>query len=187
MVFQALAAKLSPAIAAGIAAVVIGTGAHASIEAQTPSISESGANCSRQGASVVCDSLFDGSKLLYPGAPPLTRSLSLTYAGPRVAMLGGLFLSEFTSRAAQSSSLCTAADPAAGFELTVTASGRTIYGGSLSDFAAEHSDSGHVLSLRDGWRPGESVPVTLAVTMPDWVGNEYEGCASAATFAWFAE
>jgi hypothetical protein len=167
--------------------MTLATGAHNLIDNSTPTLTEVGAHCKPTSAGVVCDSLFDGSQPLYPGAPPITRTVTLTYQGSQKAGVGGLYIGSFVSRSATSAPLCTAADPAAGFELSVAADGQSLYQGSLSDFAAAHSDASNLLPLRSSWRSGESVAVTLAVTMPRSAGNEFMGCVSAADFIWTAE
>jgi hypothetical protein len=192
MVHAAVVLKLAASGAAIGAAILAGT-AHAGFVTSPPTLTQSGPGCTQSASSQVCGSLFGAGAPLVPGGPGTTRTVTLTYSGSAASSAAGLYLQGFQTRTASSASTCTAADPATKLDLTVKENGRTVYQGTLSDFAALHSTSAGRLVLAgatgqdDHFNPGDRVAVTLAVALDRSAGNADMGCVSATDFVWFAE
>jgi hypothetical protein len=135
----------------------------------------------------VSGSLFDGSRVLYPGSPAEARTTTLTYTGGATAGVVGLYLENYQARGPQSASLCTAADPGQGYEIAISGDGVQLYQGTLANFAAGHSSSQDLLAVPGTWTSGSSHTVTIAVEMPRADGNEYMACSPATDFVWLAQ
>jgi len=188
----AVAVKLAASGAAIGAAILAGT-AHAGFVSSPATLTQSGPGCSQSASSQVCGNLFAAAGPMAPGGPALSRTVTLTYSGSAASTEAGLYLQGFQSRTAGSAATCTAADPASRLDLTVSEGGQTLYQGTLSDFAAEHSDPAGRLALTgaagrpDTFNPGDRVNVTLAIGLDRSAGNEYMGCSSTTNFVWIAE
>jgi hypothetical protein len=181
------------AIVAGLAAAAIAVNAQAAFAGTAPSLTESGPGCITSSAGQVCGDLFAGSAPLAPGGPAAIRQAILTFTGSHASSSAGLFLGGFTSRGAASNPLCTASDPGSKFDFTVAAGGKVLYRGTLTGFAAAHSDPATRLQLpgaaglADRWAPGDTVTVELAMTLDQSADNSFMGCTTDAVFTWFAE
>ena len=192
MVHGAVAVKLAASGAAIGAAILAGT-AHAGFVSTPPTLTESGPGCTQTASSQVCANLFGAGAPLVPGAPGSSRTVTLSYAGSGPSGAAGLYLQGFQTRTAASALTCTESDPAAKLDLTVSEGGRTLYQGSLSDFAAIHSDPAGRLVLAgatgrdDQFNPGDQVAVTVTVALDRGAGNADMGCVSTTDFVWFAE
>lgn len=192
MVKGAVVLKLAASGAAIGAAILAGT-VHAGFVTTPATLTQSGPGCSQSASSQVCGDLFPAAGPMTPGGPALSRTVTLTYSGSAASTEAGLYLQGFQSRTAASALTCTAADPASKLDLTISQGGRTLYQGSLSDFAAAHSDPADRFALAgtsgrpDSWNPGDKVDASLAVGLDQSAGNEYMGCTSTTDFIWFAE
>ena len=170
------------AIIAGLAAAIIAVNAQAAFAGAAPTLSASG------GAD-----LFAGAGILAPGGPAVVRQAVVTFTGSAPSRAAGLYLANFQSRAATSAPACTAGDPGAKFDFTVSERGRLLYAGTLAGFASTHFDPATRLALpgRGGlvnrWAPGDRVTVDLAVSLDGSADDSDMGCTSAAQFDWFAE
>ena len=188
----AAAIKLAASGAAIGAAILAGT-AHAGFVTAPPSLTQSGPGCSQSASSQVCGNLFTAAGPMVPGGPALSRTVTLAYSGSAASTEAGLYLQGFQSRTADSAATCSAADPASKLDLTISEGGSTLYQGSLSDFAAAHSDPAGRFALAgatgrpDTFNPGDRVDVSLAIGLDRSAGNEFMGCLSTTDFVWFAE
>jgi hypothetical protein len=192
MVKGAFAVKLAASGAAIGAAILAGT-AQAGFVTTPATLTQPGPGCSQAASSQVCGNLFAAGASLVPGGAATSRTVTLTYSGSAASGAAGLYLQGFQTRTAASAPTCTAIDPAAKLDLTVAENGRTLYEGTLSDFAAIHSDPAGRLVLAgatgrdDHFNPGDRVAVTLSIALDRSAGNAYMGCASTTDFVWFAE
>jgi hypothetical protein len=177
IVLHLVAAIKLGATAVGVAsALVLGASAPAGIVNGPPHLESS-----------VSGSLFDGSQVLYPGAPAQARTTTLTFSGSATAGVVGLFAQNYQPQGPAALALCTAPDPGNGYDLTVSSDGASVYQGTLAAFAAGHAGSQDVLALPGTWKSGSSHAVTISVSMPKTDGNEYMGCSPTTDFVWFAE
>jgi hypothetical protein len=177
LVLHLVAAIKLGATAIGVAsALVLGASAQAGIVYGHPHLQSS-----------VSGSLFDGSQVLYPGAPAQVRTTTLTFSGSATAGVVGLFAQNYQPEGPAALALCTAADPGKGYDLTVSSDGAAVYQGTLAAFATGHAGSQDVLALPGTWKSGSSHAVTISVSMPKTDGNEYMGCSPSTDFVWFAE
>lgn len=181
------------AIVAGLAAAVVAVSAHASFSGGAPTLTQGGPGCTPIAGGQTCGNLFAGGGPLAPGGPAESSRVVLTYSGSSESRATGLYLERFASRGAGSGATCTAADPASKFDLTVSAGGQTLYQGTLAAFAAAHLDPALRLALPgrsghlDRWAPGDTVPVTLSVSLEGSADDSYMGCSTDSQFTWFAE
>ncbi|HVD02241.1 MAG TPA: hypothetical protein VNG93_14050 [Candidatus Dormibacteraeota bacterium] len=181
------------AVVAGLAAAVIAVNAQAAFTAGVPTLTQTGPGCTAVRGGQTCGDLFAGAGVMAPGGPAEVRQAVLTYNGSAPSTATGLYLEHFASRGAASAPVCTAADPASKFDFTVSADGQVLYQGNLASFAAAHSDPSTRLSLPGGsgrldhWAPGDTVAVTLAVSLDRSADNAYMGCSTDTQFTWFAE
>ena len=176
------------AIVAGLAAAVIAVNANAGFTSGAPMLTATGEGCSAQA----CSDLFAGAGPLAPGVP-VVRQVRLTYSGPAPSREAGLFFSGYVSRSGGSSRACTAVDPGAQFDFTVSQGAAVLYRGTLAGFAAAHHDAATRLALAgpagtaDRWSPGDSTTLTMAVALDRSAGNSLMGCTVDTQFSWFAE
>jgi len=137
--------------------------------------------------------LFAGASALAPGGAALISDAIVTFTGQRASRAAGLYFSSFASRGRASQPTCTAADPAAKFDFTVSEDDALLYQGTLADFAAAHRDPASRLPLAgrggvfDRWAPGDTMTVSLAVALDRSADNSLMGCTTDTRFAWFAE
>ena len=176
MLHLVAATKLAATGAALVTGLFLAATAHAGIVPSQPKLESS-----------VSGSLFDGSKVLYPGSPAETRTTTLTYSGGAAAGVVGLYLQNYQAHGPQSASLCTAADPGQGYDIAISGDGVQLYDGTLADFAAGHSSSQDLLAVPGSWTSGTSHTVTIAVAMPRGDGNEYMTCSPTTDFVWLAQ
>jgi hypothetical protein len=192
MVQGAFAVKLAASGAAIGAAILAGT-AHAGFVTTPATLTQSGPGCTQSASSQVCGNLFAAGAQLVPGGAGTSRTVTLTYSGSAASGAAGLYLQGFQTRTDASAPTCTAPDPAAKLDLTVSEGGRTVYEGTLSDFAAAHSDPATRLALagaagrEDHFNPGDRVAVTLTIALDRSASNAYMGCDSTTDFVWFAQ
>ena len=139
-------------------------------------------DCVSPTRQAACATLFDGSAGLFPGGPAIERSLTVTWHGNgHAASAFGLFVDNFTSHDARSQAGCTAADPAARLDLSVSQDGTVLYAGTLSEFARDHGSAPHALpAQRDSGR------FSIAVSLDRAADNSYMGCVSTADLVWTA-
>ena len=131
-------------------------------------------------------SLF-GSQLYLPGGPDQIDTYRLRLGGPVDSTRAGLYVTNFDSRAAGSSPVCTAPDPSAGFDITITEGGDQLYQGTLSALAQAHSSPQSLLPLASGHLARGSVTtVSVALHLDQAAGNDYMGCSVSASLAWYA-
>jgi hypothetical protein len=181
------------AVVAGLAAAVVAVNAQAAFSGGVPTLTQSGSGCTTVAGGQTCGDLFAGAGRLAPGGPAEVRQAVLTFNGSSSSRSAGLYLEHFASRGAGSAPVCTAADPASKFDFTVSAEGQTLYQGTLAGFAATHVDPASRLALPGGsgrldrWAPGDTVAVTLSVSLDRSADNSYMGCSTDTQFTWFAE
>ncbi len=127
-----------------------------------------------------------GSDQIFPSEAPLAPGQVAT-SWVQVARRGGgsrhrlgLYLSRYSSRAADSSPLCTATDPADRVNLMVGSDSGPIYDGTLSDFAAKHGSASSPLRLDIVTQE----TLTFRMGLDPSSGNSYMGCRSVADLAW---
>lgn len=158
-------------------------------------IAGSAGDCPAPVSNAVCAALFHGGPPLYPGGPAQTASVTVGYHAGQATSAFGLYLPNLVSHAAQSSPLCSAADPASMLDLDIQQGGRTVYTGTLSAFGTAHHDPAsmfHLAGGRDGsgaldrWQNGDQSTFTISVSLDRAAGNAYMGCVSAADIAWLA-
>ena len=143
-------------------------------------------DCSAPVRDGACASLFHGGPPLWPGGPAEVASVTLGYHGGASSRFG-VYLAHFVSRDRRSSATCQADDPAARLTLTILdSSGRSLYSGHLSDFAAAHHDAPSLFRL-PALRDGQEVTYTLTVALDAAADNAYMGCSTATDIAWLAE
>lgn len=184
----AIAARVVGSVAAlAVAAIAAGSSAQASFHPGAVSLTATAAGCSPAATGSECSRLFDGGQVLFPGSAPITRSITVSYAGDRSSTEAGLYLTHFTSRATRSGAGCTAADPGSMLTLTVSLGGTVLYEGTLSAFAATHADPTTLVTINGGrLNPGQAVTLTMSIAMNRAADNSYMGCASDTNFAWYA-
>jgi hypothetical protein len=114
------------------------------------------------------------SAIMVPGVLQ-TKKLKVSYngSGGRLAIR----LGRYSAKAADSSPLCRAADPADKIDLRIEQDGRLVFDGTLSEFAGV---AGAELSTSR-----DSV-VTFTYGLDGSAGNAYMGCRSAADLVWEA-
>lgn len=130
--------------------------------------------------------LFDGSRLLMPGGPPIIHGERVRLDGPAKARSAGFYITGFRSRTPDSSPLCRATDPASKLILRVVEGRRLLVEQTLSRLAAIHHSPPTMLRLAGGWSPGTVRSFVVSVRLDASAGNEYRGCVSGADFTWFA-
>ena len=155
-------------------------GALSTVLSPRPSVSVSGGYpCTEQGATA-CGAIFpavDGP--LSPGVAR-RRTVTATFSNARVR---GLYLTGFASRAAGSSALCTAADPAAAVTLKIEGAPGLLYSGTLSDFGRAHGSTASMLPLPTG---SDTQVLRFTAGYSPSAGAPYMGCVSSGDFAWYA-
>ena len=160
------------------------TGALAGDDAGLTNVTGGPGDCSAPTAHATCAPLFDGHQQLYPGRGE-SRSVQVAYHGRRAAEVG-LYVDNFTAKAAGSLGFCQAVDPASMLDVEITRSGQPVYSGTLSDLAARHGAAIEMIDL-GRWDGGRSASFTFTVTLDQAADNSYMGCTSTADFVWIAE
>ncbi|HUZ89026.1 MAG TPA: hypothetical protein VMU49_04275 [Candidatus Acidoferrales bacterium] len=128
-----------------------------------------------------------GSQLFLPGAPARVASYQLRLDGPVKSRVAGLFVDGFGSADVTRSPRCTAADPAAGFDVAISEGGVQLFAGRLSQLAREHGSAPDVLPLSQGRLvPGQVVTVQVSVELDRAADNRYMGCSLAGDMSWYA-
>jgi hypothetical protein len=126
---------------------------------------------------------------LYPGGPSLVREVVVTYYGPEVSVVA-LYVGNFLARTPSSASSCVAADPTRLLVIEVRQAGHSLFGGALSEFAAEHGDAPNALPIRSPhgatWRDGDSAEIQLGIQLDQRADNSYMGCRTGADINWVA-
>ena len=181
-------AGLAAAVSA-LAVMLLAINAQAAFLGSAPRLTETGAGCTAGPSGEICANLFATGEAMAPGGPAEVSDATHTLTGGSGATEVGLYLQGFASRGAASEPTCSAADPASKFEFDVTVSGKMLYSGNLSYFAAMHSGPLTQLLIpgRSGrWVPGDTVRVTLAVKLDASADNTYMRCTTDTEFVWLA-
>lgn len=185
-----------PVLTAAVLALHQLTASFAAAPIGLTNVAGAGADCTTPAANAVCAALFPaGASPLYPGGPAQSAEVTVTYHASSPTASFGVYLTNFSARAAESAPYCSASDPASMLDLTIRQGARTIYQGTLSAFALTHSAPTSMLHLaggRDGagsldrWHDGDSSTFTISVSLDRAADNAYMGCASTADIAWLA-
>ena len=126
---------------------------------------------------------------LVPGGAADVTELRLRYEGKLPGRVS-VYVARLDERAASSSALCHAADPAAAFKLLISGDGGgLVYAGSLADFAATYREPTRALAIpafggRAAWDPGGASHVRIAVSLDPAADDAYMGCATNLQLAW---
>lgn len=120
-------------------------------------------------------SITAGGGLLYPGGPAVTETASIASHGGRLAM----YVAALTPRRPDSSSLCTALDPAQDLDVSVSADSQLLYRGALSLLARQHGERETALEV-----PAGATNLTIQVGLDAGAGDAYMGCRSSASLTW---
>jgi hypothetical protein len=139
-------------------------------------------DCVAPTRQAACATLFDGSARLFPGGPAIERSVTVTWHGNgHAASAFNLYLGNFASHDARSQPGCTAPDPAARLDLSVSQDGTLLYEGTLAGFARDHGSALTALPVN-----GDGGRFSIAVALDRAADNSYMGCVSTADLVWTA-
>ncbi len=162
----------------------------------------SGSNCSTGTNNGTCATIFSLSSTNFiPGAADKSNTVTITYLGSITTGTFGIYAANYSSKAAGSSSLCTATNPASKLNLQIKQGSTIIYPtsgsgyGTLSGFATTYSGTGAVLHLKGGtngsgttdqWVANDSSVFTINVNLDTTADNPYQGCQSQTDLVWYA-
>lgn len=157
----------------------------------------SGTNCASETTSGTCAAIFNATAMR-PGAADRTNTVTISYTGTLATGDFRLYASGFETKAAGSSALCSATDPASKLNLQVKQGTTVIYPtagtgyGTLAGFASAYSTAANGLQLRGQagtagvWAQNDAATFTINVNLDGSADNPYQGCQSLATLVWSA-
>ncbi len=166
----------------------------------------SGSNCTTGTYSGTCATIFNLTNLK-ENSSTSTNTVTITYTGSiQPTSLFGLYVTNLGLSSGNQPTYCTAATPADMIDLAITQGTTTIYGnlngtvpdhsGTLAGFAASHSSTLNMLSLKGGtngsgtagaWNTSDSSVFTIYVKLDVLATNAYQGCGVTADFVWYAQ
>lgn len=159
----------------------------------------SGSNCSSETTSGTCAVIFNATAMK-PGAADRTNTVTITYTGTLTTSDFRMFATGYETKAASSSTLCTATNPASKLNVQVKQGTTIVYPtsgsghGTLDGFATAYASAATGLQLKGGggagtagvWSANDASTFTISVSLDDGADNPYQGCRSLATIAWYA-
>ena len=179
---------LTAAVAA-LSATVLGINAQAAFMVSAPTLTEQGDRCGTHQSDGTCAISFSGGSPMAPGGPAEVRATVLSLNGGGIKTVVGLYFQGFASRGPASDRSCSAADPAAKFDLSVSVNGHVLYQGTLADFAATHFSPHSQLPVpgpSGHWAPGQTVQVRMGVKLDQSADNSHVGCVTDTDIVWLA-
>jgi hypothetical protein len=157
----------------------------------------SGADCADETTAGTCAAIFNATAMR-PGAADRSNTATITYTGTMSTGDFRLYASGFETKAAGSSALCSATDPASKLNVQIKQGTTVIYPtagsgyGSLAAFASAFSSAANGLQLKGEagtagvWAEDDAATFTINVNLDGSADNPYQGCQSLATLVWSA-
>jgi hypothetical protein len=197
----------------GVLAAGLGGGTFATFSAQTENAATfaggtvamtnvagtvvSGSDCATETTAGTCAAIFSATAMK-PGAADLSNTVTITYTGTMSTGDFRLYASGFETKAAGSSALCSATDPASKLNVQVKQGSTIVYPtggtgyGTLAGFASAYSSAANGLQLKGEagtagvWAQDDAAVFTINVNLDGTADNPYQGCQSLATLVWSA-